>query len=261
MDNDNSVTNSGITGKKIFFLYPSAVIQNEIAAELTQQEYEVYLVRDHGALRRALKKFPDSLVFANLDDKLSEQEWESWMRNVQEDPGTAQTGVGALTAQLNEDLRQKYTGVMKLPCGYTVINKADPAQTVAQIMEFLRVMNARGRRKYLRATSDREDLTTVNIPHNGHYFKGGIRDISVAGLSCVFTPDPDLDKNSLCKNMQIKLQSMILKGEGIVFGSRLEGLMRIYVFIFTQRMYPETKAKIRRYVQTILQEKMDALLR
>ncbi|MDR2482580.1 MAG: PilZ domain-containing protein [Treponema sp.] len=261
MDNDNSAANSGITGKKIFFLYPSTVIQNEIAAELTQQEYEVYLVRDHSALRRVLKKFPDSLVFANLDDKLPEQEWESWIRDIQQDPATAQAGLGVLAAQLNEDLRQKYTGILKLPCGYTALNKAEPAQTAAQIVELLRTMNARGRRKYLRATSEREDLTTVNIPHNGHYFKGVIKDISVAGMSCVFIPDPDLNKNSLCKNIQVKLQSMLLKAEGVVFGSRLEGLTRIYVFIFTQRMYPETKAKIRRYIQTMLQEKMDALLR
>jgi hypothetical protein len=258
MANDNA---SEIVGKKIFFLYPSAMIQNEVAYELVQQEYEVYIIKDHLNLRRVLKKFPDSIVLINIDDGLAEKDWEVWIRGVQGDPNTAQVGIGILSAADNEALRRKYVTTINIQCGFTAIIKSDILKSIKQLYEILKVVDARGRRKYLRATSENETLTTVNIPHNGLFVKGVIKDISVVGLSCAFAEDPGLEKNSLCQDMQIKLQSVILKTEGIVFGSRQDGSSKIYVFLFTQRIDPDVRIKIRSYIQSIMQAKMDELLK
>ncbi|MDR0553944.1 MAG: PilZ domain-containing protein [Treponema sp.] len=261
MENSNSKKDTEISGKKIFFLYPSAVIQNEIAFDLTQQEYEVYFTREHINLRSVLKQFPDSVVFINLDDGLSGKDWDNWIRSIQADPTMASVALGVITAVKNDDSSQKYSA-MGLKGGYTVINKMDISKTIIGLMEILKANDAHGRRKFLRATTTgHEELTSINIPHNGQYYKGVINDISVAGLSCVFVPDPDLEKNSLCKDIQIKLHSTILKGEGIVFGSRMEGMMKVYVFIFTQRIDPEVRTKIRSFIQSIMQAKMDNLLK
>jgi hypothetical protein len=101
---------------------------------------------------------------------------------------------------------------------------------------------------------------TINIPHEGFYLKGIIKDISSVGISCTFQKDPELEKNALCKDMQLKLQTAILKTEGIVFGSRTDGLLKIYVFLFTQRVAPEVRSRIRVFVRQILQERMARLL-
>ncbi|MDR2028510.1 MAG: pilus assembly protein PilZ, partial [Treponema sp.] len=61
--------------------------------------------------------------------------------------------------------------------------------------------------------------------------------------------------------IQIKLQSMLLKAEGIVFGSRMDGLEKIYVILFTQRIDPDVRVKIRKYIQSNLQAKMDGELK
>ncbi|MDR1909940.1 MAG: pilus assembly protein PilZ [Spirochaetaceae bacterium] len=250
-----------MTGKKIFFLYPSALIQNEVAWELVQQEYEVYHVRSHDKLRRTLRRFPDSIVFINLDDGLSEKDWDSWIRMVSTEPALAGIKIGILSMVSDEAKSRKYNEIMKLPCGFTVVDRADTLKTVKQLYGFLQAVDARGRRKYIRATSENEALTTINIPHNSDYYKGVIKDISVVGLSCAFAVDPDLEKNTLCQDMQIKLQSMILKAEGIVFGSRMDGRTKIYVFLFTQRIDPDVRIKIRTYIQATMQAKMDILLR
>ena len=60
MGDDN---NTELLGKKIFFLHPSAFVQNEVISELVQLEYEVYVVKDEIALLRALRKYPHSIVF------------------------------------------------------------------------------------------------------------------------------------------------------------------------------------------------------
>jgi hypothetical protein len=257
MANDNDM--SDITGKKIFFLYPSAIIQNEIAAELVQQEFEVYLMRDHTALRRVLKKYPNSIVLVNLDDQMEEKSWEAWIRGVMSDEATSNIIIGILSTTEDVTLPRKYVNTLHITGGFIQIKK-DIKQAIVQLVEILNAIDAKGRRKYIRATSDNEALTTINVPYNSDFVKGTIKDISVAGLSCAFSIDPMIEKNSLIKDIQIKLQSNILKAEGIVFGSRLDGITKIYVIIFTQRTDPAVRTKIRKYIQLNLQAKMDVMI-
>jgi hypothetical protein len=250
----------GLLVKKIFFLHPSTVIQNEVAAELVQQEYEVYIVRDHEALRRILKRYPDSIVFADIDERMSEKEWETWIRGVLNDSEIIRVGVGILSVNGDEVLQRKYINSVKVQCGYTIL-KADLKNSIKQVLDILKAVDAKGRRKYIRATTENETLTTINFPLNGTFVNGTIKDISVVGLSCTFAEDPELSKNTLFQNIQVKLQSMLLKVEGIVFGSRMDGLTKIYVVLFTQRIDPEVRTKIRKYIQQNLQSKMDVELK
>jgi hypothetical protein len=246
-----------ILGRKIFFLYPSALIQNQIAAELIQQEFEVYNIKDHLKLKRILKKYPNSIVFVNINDGISEKEWEAWILGVMGDPATAGVDIGIACSGDDETLKRKYLTQVKIKCGYTVL-KSDLNPAIKQILEILKAVDAKGRRKYLRAETNKESKTTVNFPVNGIFINGIIRDISVVGFSCVFDEDPELTKNSLFQNIQLKLQTMLLKVEGIIFGSRMEGETKIYVILFTQRIDPDVKTRIRKFIQSALQAKMDA---
>jgi hypothetical protein len=264
LDYNSSMSNasspSDILGKKIFFLHPSAVIQNEVVAELVQQEYEVYIVRNHAVFRRVLKRYPGSIVFADIDEGMSEKDWEAWIRGVLGDPEMGGVGLGILSVNNDEGLQRKYINSVKVQCGYTVL-KSDLKNSIKQVLDILKAVDAKGRRKYIRATTENEALTTVNLPVNGTFVNGTVKDISVVGLSCTFAEDPGLAKNTLFQNIQVKLQSMLLKVEGIVFGSRMDGLTKIYVILFTQRIDPEVRTKIRKYIQQNLQTKMDAELK
>jgi hypothetical protein len=245
--------------RKVFFLNVSPFFQNEIGNELIHQEFEIYYTNEHVKLKRILKKYPGSIVFVNLDSLLPEKEWEAWIRSILADSSLAPTQFGVLADLYNEQLEKKYTETLKLSCGYTVVSKSDPQKTLKQLSALLVAIEARGRRKYVRATSENDTQMTINIPHDGFYLKGVIKDISSVGISCVFQRDPELEKNTLCKDMQIKLQTTILKAEGIVFGSRKDGLQTIYVFLFTQRVDPDARAKIRIFVQQVLQERINKL--
>jgi hypothetical protein len=242
--------------KKVFFLNTSPFFQNEIGSELIHQEFEIYYTNEYANLKRSLRKFPESIVFVNLDSLLPEKEWEMWIRSILADPATTTTKFGVLADLYNEQLEKKYKETLKLPCGYTVVSKSEPQKTFRILNNLLVAVEARGRRKYVRANSENDTQMTINIPHDGFYLKGVIKDISSVGISCVFQRDPELEKNALCKDMQIKLQTTILKTEGIVFGSRMDGMQKIYVFLFTQRVDPDARARIRIFVQQVLQERM-----
>jgi hypothetical protein len=248
--------NEDILGKKLFFLYPSAVIQNQLAAELIQQEYEVYIIKDHTKLKGMLKKYPGSIVFANINDGMAESEWDTWIRGVMGDPKTSGVGIGIICSGENEELKRKYLNQIKIRCGYTVV-KADLSIAISQLTDILKAVDAKGRRKYIRATTENETNITVNFPVNGTFVNGLIKDISVVGFSCAFDADPELTKNALFQNIQIKLQTQLIKAEGIVFGSRMDGSNKIYVVLFTKRIDPEVRTKIRKFIQSNLQGKMD----
>jgi hypothetical protein len=258
MSNEGSP--SEIVGKKVFFLHPTAVVQNKIIEELVQQEYEVYVAKDQAALRRVLLKNQDSIVFVDVNEQISEKEWENWMRGILGAPETKDIVIGIVSVSDNEELRRKYIDTIGITGGYTVL-RSDLDPSIKQIIGILNTADAKGRRKYLRATTENETMTTVNLPLNGAFINGQIKDISVVGISCTFDNDPELLKNTLFKGIQVKLQSMLLNVEGIIFGSRMDGDAKIYVILFTQRIDPVVRTKIRKYIQQNLQSKMDNDLR
>ena len=243
-------------GKKVFFLHPSAIIQNQVITALAQEEFEVYVVKDEVKLREKLKKYSDSIVFACINEGLRENEWEEWIRSVTVNEETSGVSIGIIASGLVESTRRKYILQQKISCGYTVI-KSDISEVVKQLVTVLNNRNAKGRRKYIRALTENEPNTTVNFPMNGTFVNGKLKDISVVGFSCSFEEDPGLVKNSLFGNIQVRLQSQLLKAEGIVFGSRMDGSEKTYVILFTQRIDPEVRTKIRKYVQSNLQSVME----
>ena len=249
------------TGKKVFFLYPTVAVQNKIISELVQQEYEVYIAKNKDTIRRVLRNYRGSIVFVDINEQMKENEWEAWITAVKNAPDTKETSIGIVTANDDEQIKRKYLLTIKV-CGYTVL-KFDLDKAIVHLIEVLQTLNAKGRRKFIRATTTKESNVTLNLPYNGAFIKGQIRDISVVGISCILDGNPDIPKNTLIKDIQVKLQSSIIKIEGIVFGTRSEGegYEKTYVLLFTQRIDPDIRIKIRRYIQHNLQSKMDIELK
>ncbi|MDR0322477.1 MAG: pilus assembly protein PilZ [Treponema sp.] len=245
---------SEITGKKIFFLYPTKSLQDQVIAELIQQEYEVYLAKDHVQLSYALKKYPDSVVFVNVDDRISKPDWEKWINGLLTALPTIKIGV--FSSISGEELKAEHFSMVQIACGYIPL-KLDMSHTVDKIVKILEAINVKGRRKYLRANTETETTATLNMPGGSGFINASIKDISVVGVSCAFDNDPEFKKNSLNKDIQIKLQSMLVKVDAIVFGFRENLGQKIYVLLFTQRIAPDVKVKIRKYIQQNLQSKMD----
>jgi len=252
--------NNAILGRKIFFLHPQAYIQNQVIAELAQEEFEVYVAKDEARLRQRLKKYIDSIIFANISEKMQNSNWEEWIRSVISDKENSGVDIGILTSGKDESVRRKYLEQYLIRCGYTVITSDLPTM-IKQLVSILNSVNAKGRRKYIRALTEKESNTTVNLPMNGTYVNGVIKDISAVGFSCAFAEDPEISKNSHFADIQIRLQSQLLKVEGIVFGSRMAGSEKLYVILFAQRIDPNIRTRIRKYIQTNLQNKMDNDLR
>ncbi|MDR0400833.1 MAG: pilus assembly protein PilZ [Treponema sp.] len=256
---DKEGSSFALVGRKIFFLNPLPPVQNGVLNDLIQREYEVYTAKDRLALGRALRQMPGSMIFIDIDQAAPESEWESWIRELLGDGKLEDIRIGILTNNKNEELRNKYANVLKLPGGYTTIHQ-NLNVTIAQIINILNANNAKGRRKYLRLVADRTGDMVVNFPVDGRFLMGSVCDISTIGFSCSFSEDPDFPKNSAFSNVQIKLRHTILNVELVILGSRIEENNRTYVGLFTDRISPDSQVKIRKYIQANLQARLDALL-
>ena len=249
-----------ILGKKVFFLHPSAVVQNQVISGLIQEEFELYILKDEKKLKQALEHYPYSIFFASINEVMRETAWDELIRDVLGKTEIYNAHVGIIAAINDEIIKQKYLEKYKVQCGFTVV-KSDHAAAITQLVDILNGANAKGRRKFIRIATDKEVNTTVNLPINGTFVNGTIKDISVVGFSCSFTDELKLAKNALIGDIQLRLQTQLFKAEGIVFGSRMEGEEQIYVFLFSQRVDPAVRTKIRKFIQSNLQNKMDQELK
>jgi hypothetical protein len=250
----NESTPLEVQGRKIFFRSPTVPVQSQIIEELVQQEFEVYIIKDHVKLSKALRKYANSIVFVNIDDGMPEMEWEKWIRGMMSTLPNVDFGI--LSANNDEEFKNKYLNDVRVRGGFFHLT-LDMSKTVPKVLEVLKIMNAKGQRKYMRAAMDSENTATLNMSMPNGFVNGVIKDISVVGVSCAFEQDPELVKNALFKDIQVRLQTMLLKVEAIVFGSRMNGNEKIYVLLFTQRIDPEVRTRIRKYIQTTLQGKID----
>jgi len=251
---------SPFLGKKVFFLYPPSVIRESVIAQLLENEYEIYFLRDDASIARLPSKYTDCIIFINIDEGRNESEWEKWVRELQDHEETARIGIGVLSYNNDEELRRKYLMNLGIQCGFIQLKLGSEPSTRI-LLETLKANEAKGRRKYLRAACDDDPLSSVNIAIDGSFAKGAIKDISIVGMSCVIDGNPPLPKNSLIPDMQLKLHGILLKVRGVVFGSRPEGGERVYVILFTPDTDGASKMKIRQFIQSTLQTEMEATLK
>ena len=223
---------------------------------LAQDEFEVYSTRNDARLRQMLAKFNDSIIFVCTSEGIGNFEWEEWIRGVAGGKENSGVDIGIVASTADESVMRKYLENPRIRCGLTLLN-ADSAVIINRLTGFLNGVNAKGRRKYIRLLFDGDADASVNFPMYGTYVNAAIKDISAAGFSCSFRDDPELAKDSTFKDMQIRLQNQIIRADGMIFGSRIDGSEKCYVVLFDQQIDPDVKTRIRQNIQAIMQKIMD----
>jgi len=242
--------------RKIFFLYPSVFIVENIIEELIQEDFEVYMVKDEDKLQKALRKYPHSIVLACIDDLSSDDQREKWIKQIMNDKAVKGVDIGVFSTSNDDQSRRLFLITYNVSCGFFPL-KMDTAELVKSLVHMLESNKVKGRRKYMRLETRTDAKTTINLPRkDGEYIIGQIIDISAAGLSCIFPYDPLLGKNTLLSNMQIKLQTTLVKMDGTVFGSREDTAGTVYVIVFTEA-HPSSRKKIKSHIQKKMQAKFD----
>ena len=244
-------------GRKVFFLYPPSVIRDELINRLLDQEYEVYMLKDIARAEKLLRLYPDSICYINIDTGLDEAEWEAWIRELRSDPATVTVGIGIVSYNADEELQKKYLMDIGIPCGFVKL-KLGIEESTKILLATLKATEAKGRRKYVRASCTHDALSTVNLREGPITATGKIMDISAVGFSCTLDPDPDFPKNVILHDIQLKLRGALLRTQAVVFGTRAADDAKVYVMLFSTKMDDMSREKIRAYIQTALQGEIEA---
>jgi hypothetical protein len=250
---------NGDLGKKVFFLYPHSVIQNELVELIARNQYEVYLVRDHSKLARALPDFRDSIVFINIDEQLSVEEWEEYIKEIRGNPATSTVQVGILTYNEDKELARRFLMDLGVQGGFVLL-KLGLKESAKIILQTLVATEAKGRRKFVRAILPEGGAAKFNIKSGDLLLSGSISDISIGAMACFFDQEPTELKDHHLTDIQLRLKGRIIMVSGKLAGSRDEDGRRSYIILFEQFRSDQDKNNLSSFIIQSLQSQMDRKL-
>ena len=246
-------------GKKVFFIYPHSVIQNQLIQELIDREYEVYFLNDYNKIKSICEYYNTPILFINIDEGLEEKEWEKLIRKVLGQDSTGHAMIGILTYNENAELAQKYLMDVMVPCGFIKL-KLGMNDSTDIIVKTLDANEVKGKRKYVRARCQMDEAT-LNVSLNGGNHSGHIVDISSVGMAVSFDDGLTLEKNTYLRDIQLKLRGILLRVSAVMIGHRtIEDDKTIYVLLFDQYVTGQIKSKLRSYINRTLQHEMERKL-
>ena len=246
-------------GRKVFFLYPHSVLNEELLIEILSNEYEIYSLRNHDAAVKVAAANPGSIFFVNIDEALKEYQWEAWIRRLITQPETSSTMVGIVTYNPDAELARKYLMEMMLPCGFIQL-KLGLAEGKNIILKTLEANEARGRRRYVRARCTDPKKASFNVKVGERIYSGTILDISATGMSFELDTPLTLKPKAPLPDLQLRLKGTLCRVGGTYIGAMHKGSLR-NLLLFDPPLEGETKKKIHRFIFQSLQEEMDAFVR
>jgi hypothetical protein len=242
-------------GKKIFFLYPQSVIQQELISFLLKNEYEVYFLNDHLKAIKVFKQFPNSICFINIDDGLKETEWEKYIMDLRANSAISGIQIGILSYNNDPNLMKKYLMDIGVECGFIQL-KLGVKQSTDIILKVLEANEAKGRRKFVRANCENETMVIMNFSYRENSYKGQILDISSVGIAGKFSGPVPLDNKTVISNIQLNLKGSLVQADGIILSRRFDSA-NILVILFNPRLEELNLEKVHNFIHRTLQKTID----
>jgi hypothetical protein len=233
------------------------VIKNELGREVFANEFEVYLLKNHEKALALIDKYPNSILFINIDEVLDEKDWEEYIKGIMNNEKTKDVRIGILTYNEDKNLAKKYLMDIMIPCGFIRL-KLGLDESINIILKTLEANEAKGKRKYIRVSVN-EHSASFNIKISDTIYSGKILDISSVGMSCILNKDVKLELRSRIDDIQLRLTGTLCKLKGVVVGHRKCDTKECYVIMFNKNMDKETKNKMFFFIFHCLQEEMQKI--
>ena len=245
-------------GKKVFFVYPHSVFQENLIQRLVDLEFEIYILKSHEFVKPVLSKYPDSVFFLNIDTGLTREQWESFVRGLISSQKGSPVSLGVLSYEFDRAMAEVYLMELAIPCGYILLKQklGDAANIITKT---LMANEVKGRRKFVRFQAGEDSTLKLNAEIDGEIQNGTGLDISSAGMALVFDrPDVVIKKNTLISDIQLNLSGKRVRVSGVVIGYRKDDALGKYIFVvlFDKRVGPDIRGVIRNYVRNQLQAVM-----
>jgi hypothetical protein len=247
--------------RRVYFVSPPSVVQDQLIDLLIQAEFEVALVTNSFGIYPLVKHNPHCIFFLN-DEAQTMQKDKHWPDIIDEirslDPDRA-CRIGVLGYNTSTEMAQYYLMEKEVECGYVQL-KLGLAQTAKILLTTLEANEAKGRRKYIRVKGI-QGKSSISLNTLRGFLNGEVIDISSAGLAVVLQhTDQLIQIGTSIDDMQLRLWGALCSASGKVMGHRQdEKLGTIHVILFDPPPSGQTKMKIHNYVRKVIQHETDGL--
>ncbi len=254
-------TESVDLGKKIFFLNPPYDFKKLIIPMLSDLEYEIYILSDYKYAKEALRNNPDSICFVCIDGEISIEHWYNFVVSFNNDPSLSSIFLGVMSAYAGASDRNHFLLNASIPAGFISL-AAKKDELVNKLVGILKINNAKGVRKYVRADCATDELISVHCEVNDAIFPLHIDNISSAGLLCSASPKiaASFSPNMLLKEFFLILRKQKIKCHTVVLKTFISNEKLFIVLLFTKGLSYNSKAIIQSYIRYFLQTTLDQTL-
>lgn len=244
------------SGRRVLFVDPPSVIQEHMIHFLVTAQYEAGVVRDHRAVHAVLRKYPNSIVYFNLDTRMPPGALEQIIRAVIAGSSHHGADVGILSYNENKELARHYLMDVGVTLGYITLGLGFE-KSARIIIKALEASEARGDRRYVRVKAP-TNKALLNLKSDSGTVNGRILDISEAGMAC--TLSAEYSKGTYLENIQLQLWGNLATVNGTIEGTRETPTGRIYVVMFDPISESKTRGKIYSFLKRVMQHEIDAVM-
>lgn len=243
-------------GRRVLFVNPPSVIQEQMIQFLVTAQYEAAVIRDHRRVNPVVNAFPGSVVYFNIDTRLPAVELEQLITAVIAGSSRHGAEVGILSYNPNPDLARHYLMELGVTCGYVILELGFQ-KSARIVIKALEAAQARGERRFVRVKVP-TGKGSFHIDVGGSAYTGDILDISEAGMACMlhgeFSPGTEF------ADIQLRLWGSILSVSGAVRGTRSSPVGTVYVIMFHEISDSRTRAKLYQFLSHVMQHEVDRYL-
>ena len=251
----------GAFGRKIYFIHPSFLVRRNLIPQLCNMEYEIYIIPDYKKAKDILRKNPDSICYINMDVDLRPEGWINFVQSFEKDDVLSTIYIGVTSERTSKTAREDFATQCTLPAGFIQTTSATPDATkiVAHILE---MVNAKGQRKYVRASCTTDKNATVTCDAGGKYLTFRLQNISSVGLACL-VPDSDAEnfqEKSILRNTPLTLGKTQLLCSAVIYAIKRDVQYATMILLFMKGTTNDLKNIIRQYIFDLHQNILDTQL-
>lgn len=220
-------------GYQIFVIHPEKLLRDELVHQLREREYEAFgmaeLNFDHSA------GFPGSIVILGANHL-----------SPQSAAGLSEHRSGRIIlAALGSS---GFSGTFD----HIIPDEAD----IEGVLNVLTAIRARGPRSFVRFGGHLASIASFSFTADEKHYAGTIHDISTAGFSCTFRPEPEPFPDPDIRHMQLNLPGHRLSLSGRFSGHRVFAGQSIHIFLFVDEIDPDIRECIRNFIYRSLEMKL-----
>ena len=225
-------------GQQIFIIHPDRDIREGLVRSLQLNEFETFGISEPDI--HTISKRRDSVVFLYISDD-KDWNWRNFMNRIR-----------------GFEKFQKIVamGSVDLPDGFDTVIEYSEDGVLDSILSYLSENNARGHRHYVRFGSQIASIATFEYHKDGNRYAGVIHDISVAGMSCTFKPEPENIDHMTVDEIIVSIPDYRASLSGRFTSKRVVGGQIIHVFRITGDVSGQIRDHIYDFIYSSLETKL-----